>query len=102
MNVAIPKLKPGSILGLDNWTVHHGDQVRDLVKAAECELCYLPSYSPDFNPIEHLFAKIKTLVKQLRPDSVDNLITAFCHTVCTIIPKDIRNAIAHCGYDVGG
>lgn len=98
----LPTLKPGSILVLDNWTVHHGDEVRDLVEAAQCNLCYLPSYSPDFNPIEHLFAKIKTLVKQLRPSSVDDLIDAFCQAVRTVIPKDIRNAIAHCGYDVGG
>lgn len=97
----LPKLKSGSILVLDNWTVHHGDEVRNLVEAAECELCYLPAYSPDFNPIEHLFAKIKTLVKQLRPDSVDNLITAFCQAVRTVLPKDIYNAIAHCGYHVG-
>ncbi|MEM6429861.1 MAG: IS630 family transposase [Deinococcota bacterium] len=97
----LPTLKAGSILVLDNWTVHHGHEVRDLVEAAECELLYLPAYSPDGSPIEHLFAKIKTLVKQLRPNSVDDLIEAFCQAVCTVIPKDIRNAIAHCGYDGG-
>ncbi|MEM7734738.1 MAG: IS630 family transposase [Deinococcota bacterium] len=98
----LPTLKAGSILILDNWTVHHGDAVKDLVKAAKCELLYLPTYSPDFNPIEHLFAKIKTFIKQLRPDSVANLIDAFCQAVLTITPDNIHNSIAHCGYNLEG
>ena len=96
----LPTLKAGSILILDNWTVHYGDDVKDLVKAAKCELLYLPTYSPDFNPIEHLFAKVKTFIKQLRPNSIDSLTTAFCQAVRTITPDNISNSIAHCGYNL--
>ncbi len=79
---------------MDNWTVHHGDDVSDLVEVCGCELSYLPTYSPDFvlgktayregakfqpsgparNLTEHLFAKLKAFVKALRPDPVNTLV----------------------------
>ncbi len=90
---------------MDNWsakhpegTVHHGDEVRDLVNAYDCELLYLPTYSPDLNPIEHLFAKIKTFVKNLRPNTVANLIQAFCDATKTLTPENACKSFKHCGY----
>ena len=63
-SVLLPTLAKGSVLVLDNWhvkhpegTVHHGEEVSELVERFGCELLYLPTYSPDLNPIEHLFAK---------------------------------------------
>ena len=106
----LPTLPKGSVLVMDNWTVHHGDDVRDLVDAAGCELLYLPTYSPDLvldktappgpvrNPIEHLFAKIKAFVKALRPDSVDKLTQAFGDALKTVSPQNILNSVLHCGY----
>ena len=85
---------------MDNWTVHHGDEVSELVEAYGCELLYLPTYSPDLNPIEHLFAKIKAFVKALRPNHLDDLIQAFCHAVETVTPENVLNAFRHCGYQV--
>ena len=85
---------------LDNWSVHYGDDVRGLVEAAGCKLLYLPTYSPDFNPIEHLFAKVKTFIKNLRPSNLANLTKAFCDAVKTIIPENISNSFEHCGYSV--
>lgn len=96
----LPTLPQRSVLVLDNWTVHHGQEVRALVERFGCELLYLPTYSPDFNPIEHLFAKIKAFVKHLRPDATDKLIQAFCDAVKTVSPQNVRNAFAHCGYHV--
>lgn len=96
----LPVLEPSSILVLDNWTVHHGDAVRELVEAAGCELLYLPTYSPDFNPIEHLFAKVKAFIKRLRPATIQGLTQAFCDALKSITPDNVRNAIRHCGYDV--
>jgi len=71
----LPTLIEGSVVVMDDWrakhpegTVHHGDEVSELVKAYGCELLYLPTYSPDLNPIEHLFAKIEAFVKGLRPN----------------------------------
>lgn len=94
----LPTLAKGSVLVMDNWTVHHGEEVRELVDAAGCELLYLPTYSPDFNPIEHLFAKLKAFVKALRPDSTDALVQAFGDALKTISPQNILNSILHCGY----
>lgn len=94
----LPTLAEGSVLVMDNWTVHHGDDVRDLVDAAGCELLYLPTYSPDLNPIEHLFAKIKMFVKRLRPDSTDNLIQAFGDALKTVTPENVLKSVLHCGY----
>lgn len=97
----LPTLTKGSVLVMDNWTVHHGDDVRDLVEACGCELLYLPTYSPDLNPIEHLFAKIKAFIKNLRPDSTPKLIQAFCEAVKSVTPQNARNAFRHCGYQLG-
>lgn len=101
-------LSVGSVLVLDNWsakhpegTVHHGEGVRELVEHFGCELLYLPTYSPDFNPIEHLFAKVKASVKSLRPKTVDFLVQAFCKAVKTVSLENVLNAFRHCGYDVG-
>lgn len=96
----LPTLPKGSVLVLDNWTVHHGDEVRDLVAAYGCSLLYLPTYSPDLNPIEHLFAKVKAFVKSLRPASTDQLIQAFCDAVKTVSPQNILNSFQHCGYQL--
>ncbi len=104
----LPTLPQHSVLVLDNWsakhpegTVHHGDDVRALVEAHGCELLYLPTYSPDFNPIEHLFAKIKAFIKRIRPDTTDNLVQAFCDAVKTLTPENVLNAFKHCGYHLG-
>lgn len=97
----LPELERGSILVLDNWAVHHGEEVRELVEAAGCELCYLPTYSPDFNPIEHLFSKVKAFIKKVRPDCINNLVQAFCKAVQSITPENVFNSIEHCGYSMG-
>lgn len=103
----LPTLPQGSVLVMgpseartqrNNWSVHHGDDVRDLVQAHGCELLYLPTYSPDFNPIEHLFAKVKAFIKRLRPDTTDKLTQAFCDAVTTVTPENVLNAFMHCGY----
>lgn len=94
----LPTLAQGSVLVLDNWTVHHGNDVKELVEGCGCELLYLPTYSPDLNPIEHLFAKVKAFIKALRPDTVATLVNAFCAAVKTITPQNILKSFLHCGY----
>lgn len=96
----LPTLPKGSVLILDNWSVHHGDDVSELVKRCGCEVLYLPTYSPDLNPIEHLFAKLKTFVKALRPDTLPDLVQAFCDAVKTVTPQNILKSFLHCGYEV--
>jgi hypothetical protein len=97
----LPTLAKGSVIVMDNWTVHHGDEIRELAEAHNCELLYLPTYSPDLNPIEHLFAKIKAFIKALRPGTTDTLVQTFCAAVKTVTPENVLNSFQHCGYDVG-
>lgn len=93
-----PTLTPGQIVIMDNFTIHHNAKVTELIEARDCEVLYLPTYSPDFNPIEHLFAKLKAFIRSLRPDTVDDLIQAFRDAVLSVIPDDAQNAFKHCGY----
>ena len=97
-HVLCPTLDPGQTVVMDNFTVHHNKRVRELIKARYCELLYLPTYSPDFNPIENLFAKVKACIRKLRPDTVHDLIKAFEDAVSSVTPSDATNAFRHCGY----
>ena len=63
----LPRLLPGSVLVLDNASIHKGEHLTALVEEAGCRLLYLPGYSPDFNPIELVWAFVKGLVRRWRP-----------------------------------
>lgn len=97
-HVLVPTLKPGQVVIMDNFTIHHNSRVKELIEAGNCQLLYLPTYSPDFNPIEHLFAKIKAFIRKLRPDTVKDLIQAFRDAVLSITRDDARNTFLHCNY----
>ena len=94
----LPQLDKDSILVMDNWRVHHGHDVEALVESHACSIRYLPAYSPDFNPIELLFSKIKAFIKKLRPQNTPDLIQAFVEAIDTLSLDDVKNAFAHCGY----
>ena len=97
-NALLPKLEPGTVLVMDNWTVHKGDDITNLVESYGCTILYLPTYSPDFNPIEYLFSKIKAFIKKLRPLNVDDLIQAFSDAAQTITLHNVADSFRHCGY----
>ena len=80
------------------WRVHLGPDVRKLVARYERTLLHLPAYSPDFNPVELLFSKIKAFVKKLRPLALPDLIQAFADAVLSVSPTDAKNTFVHCGY----
>ena len=61
--VLVPTLSPGDIVIMDNLPAHKADGVRQAIEAADCELLFLPPYSPDFNPIENAFSKLKALLR---------------------------------------
>ncbi len=96
--VLLPSLEPGQIVIMDNFTIHHNARVTTLIESKGCEVLFLPTYSPDFNPIEHLFAKMKAFIRNLRPSSVPDLIQAFKEAVLTITKDDARHSFSHCGY----
>lgn len=97
-HVLCPTLESGQIVVMDNFTIHHNRKVKTLIEANGCEVLYLPTYSPDFNPIENLFAKVKAFIRKLRPTTVETLVQAFQAAVLSVTRIDAKNAFAHCGY----
>lgn len=98
--VLCPKLKPGDVLILDNLSAHKVAGVRPLIEAAGAVLLYLPPYSPDFNPIEKAWSKIKQSLRAAKARTAEALEQAIAEALKTIT---IENAVAwfrHCGYGV--
>jgi transposase len=96
--VLVPALKPGDIVILDNLSSHKVVGVREAIEAAGAELRYLPPYSPDLNPIEQLFARLKALLRKIAARSVDALWTAIGDLLDTFTPDECRNYLRHAGY----
>jgi transposase len=71
--VLVPELKPGDVVILDNLPAHKGSRVREAIEAAGASLLYLPPYSPDFNPIENAFAKLKALLRKAAERTMEGL-----------------------------
>lgn len=96
--VLVPTLRPGQIVILDNLSVHKQAAVKDLIRAAGCRVLFLPTYSPDFNPIEHAFAKIKHLIRQAQARTTEALEEAIAHALARVTPADTRGFFRGCGY----
>jgi transposase len=94
----LPQLAPGTTVVLDTLSVHHNPAVRQAVEAAGCQVCYLPAYSPDFNPIELVFAKLKTSLRGVGARSWESLTAAIGAGLTTITPADIAGCYRHCGF----
>lgn len=97
-DVLLPNLKPGKIIFMDNYTIHHVKEVRSLIEQHGSYLIYLPTYSPDFNPIEHVFSKIKAHLKKVRAQTITALRDAFAQAIASITKDDVLNCFRHCGY----
>ena len=96
--VLVPSLRPGQIVVLDNLNVHKGARARQLIEAAGCRLVFLPSYSPDFNPIEQAFAKSKQALRRLEARSFETVVTAIGQVLPTITAADARAFFADAGF----
>ena len=94
----IPALRPGQVVILDQLHVHKNATIRTLIEAASCRLLLLPAYSPDCNPIEQAFAKIKTHLRAAAARSFDVLVTAMGVALETVSASDARGYFAHCDY----
>ncbi len=96
--VLAPSLKPGQIVVMDNLSAHRPKRIRELIEKQDCELIYLPSYSPDYNPIEEAFAKIKNLLRKAAARSKDTLLDAIGATLSAITAEDAQGFFEHAGY----
>jgi transposase len=93
-----PTLRPGDIVVLDNLRAHKVNGVRAAIEAAGAELLYLPPYSPDLNPIEPAFAKLKALLRAAAKRTVDALWHAIGHALDAFSPAECTRYLAHAGY----
>lgn len=96
--VLAPSLKPGDLVILDNLSSHKKAQVRTLIEARDAQVLYLPPYSPDFNPIELIFAKIKQALRSLACRTREALWSVMQSVLDQVTAQDARHCFAHCGY----
>jgi transposase len=97
--VLVPELRPGDLVILDNLSSHKGARVRELIEGAGASLRYLPPYSPDFNPIENAFAKLKALLRKAAERTVGALWDRIGITLDAFTPAECANYFAAAGYD---
>ena len=96
--VLVPQLRPGDIVVMDNLSSHKRQRTRERIESTGATLLFLPPYSPDFNPIEMIFAKIKQLLRSLACRTRDALWQAMQSVLDQITPNDARHCFRHCGY----
>jgi transposase len=96
--VLAPTLRPGRVVVMDNLSAHKGGRVKEIIEGRGCELLYLPPYSPDFNPIEQAFSKIKGLLRRAEARARESLIEAMGLALCAVPARDAWGFFEHCGY----
>lgn len=95
----VPVLQAGDILIMDNLPAHKSVRVTQAVEGAGCTLVYLPPYSPDFNPIENMWSKVKAILRTTAARTFDTVIDAVARALDAITPEDCEGYFGHCGYD---
>jgi transposase len=96
--ILAPQLRPGDVVVMDNLTPHKAPGVREAIESVGAELRYLPPYSPDFNPIENMWSKVKGKLRSLAARSIDSLHDAIQSALATVTPDDCIGFFRHCGY----
>jgi transposase len=97
--VLVPELTPGDIVIMDNLPAHKGSQVREAIAAAGARLLHLPPYSPDFNPIENAFAKLKALLRKAAERTLEGLWRLIGRLIETFSPEECANYFSAAGYE---
>jgi transposase len=98
--VLVPMLRPGDVVILDNLAVHKQPEVRAAIAQAGAHLRFLPPYSPDFNPIEQAFAKLKAFLRAARPRTFDQVCDLMRTALALFLPDECANYVRHSGYRV--
>jgi transposase len=96
--ILAPRLEFGQIILMDNLSVHKSKWVRELIEERGCHLWLLPSYSPDLNPIEEAFSKVKNRLRKAKARTLQSLFEATSQALCAVSAGDARGYFEHCGY----
>jgi len=97
-HILAPTLRPGDIVIMDNLAAHKSPQVRKLIEAAGAEVLYLPAYSPDLNPIEKMWSKVKAILRQAQARTREQLFAAITDALNKVTAQDARGWFTSCGY----
>ena len=97
-NTLIPTLHPGDIVVMDNLRVHHIEEVKTVLWNAKISVMYLPAYSPDLNPIEMMWSKVKSILRKMKERTVDGLIAAIEQAIAQVTPEDCLGWFHKAGY----
>lgn len=96
--ILLPTLKAGDIVVLDNLSAHKSVRTRELIESAGAELWYLPAYSPDLNPIEKMWSKVKSILRTLKARTKETLIQAIAEALDRVTASDAKGWFESCGY----
>ena len=96
--VLCPSLRPGDLVIMDNLAPHKSDPTLALIARAGAEVLFLPAYSPDFNPIEKMWSKVKASLRSAQARTPAELIPAIAAALAKVTPKDALHWFASCGY----
>jgi transposase len=96
--VLVPILRPGDVVVLDNLAAHKQPEVRWAIEHAGAQLRFLPPYSPDFNPIEQAFAKLKAFLRAARPRTFEHVCALMAVALGLFLPHECANYVRHAGY----
>lgn len=96
--VLVPELRAGDVVIMDNLSSHKRHRVRELIEESGARLVFLPPYSPDLNPIEMIFAKVKQLLRSLASRTRETLWKTMQSVLDQVTPTDALNCYRHCGY----
>ena len=96
--VLVPTLRPGDIVVMDNLGAHKSEATLALIAAAGAQARFLPAYSPDLNPIEKMWSKVKAFLRAAEARTEADLLKAIAQALATVTAEDARGWFAHCGY----
>jgi len=97
-----PSLSPGQVVVMDNLSAHKTARVRELIEGRRCELWFLPAYSPDLNPVEEAFSKVKVRLRKAAARTREALVEAMGEALSSVTPRDAEGWFAHGGYGSPG
>jgi transposase len=98
-DVLIPVLRPGDLVVMDNLAPHKNEHTIALIEAVGAQVAFLPAYSPDLNPIELMWSKVKAALRGAEARTHEDLLNALARALDSISSSDARNWFAHCGYN---
>jgi transposase len=96
--ILAPQLRAGDVVVMDNLSSHKVAGVREMIEQTGAKLMYLPPYSPDLNPIENIWSKIKQKLRSIGARTLEALLDAISEAFASVTPEDCQRSIRHCGY----